>query len=148
VGVEDDAKPRRGVELDDDLVRLRLATAREAEAGRALEDEAQLRLGDREPLAGADEERHPGPAPVLDVEAKRGIRLRRGVGSDAVDRAVAVVLAAHVCPGSAGSTEWKSASTEFLIVSESGREGTSIADAATTCMRWLTTTSRSAPTGS
>ena len=37
---------------------------------------------------------------------------------------------------------------DIQIVSASLREGTSIADAATTCMRWFTTTSRSAPTGS
>jgi hypothetical protein len=41
-----------------------------------------------------------------------------------------------------GVDEWKSAACAFLTVSASSREGTSIAAAATTCIRWLTTTSR------
>ena len=61
-----------------------------------LEDEPQLGLRDRKPLAGADEERHARPAPVLDLEAQRGERLGRRVLRDAVDVEIAVVLAAHV----------------------------------------------------
>ena len=43
---------------------------------------------------------------------------------------------------------WKTETIEFFSVSGSPLAGGSIAAAATTCMRWLTTTSRSAPTGS
>ena len=38
----------------------------------------------------------PGPAPVLDIEPQRRIGLGRRVAGDAVDLAVALVLAAHV----------------------------------------------------
>ncbi len=95
VRVGDDPDPHRRIELDHDLVRLRLAEA-EAELGRALEDHADLGLRRREALAGADEERHARPAPVLDLEPERRVRLGRRVGGDAVDPEVAVVLAAHV----------------------------------------------------
>ena len=50
-------------------------------------------------LAGANEERDAGPARVLDLEPKGGVRLRRRVGCDAVDRAVAVVLPSDVMSG-------------------------------------------------
>ena len=71
----------------------------EAEARRLLEHEPQLGLRDGQELAGANEERHPGPPPVVDVEPKRGVGLGRRVGGDAVDVAVAVVLAAYVVRG-------------------------------------------------
>ena len=48
---------------------------------------------DEEQLAGADEEGHARPAPVVDLEAQGGERLGRRVGRDAVDRQVPVVLA-------------------------------------------------------
>ena len=67
-----------------------------------LEDEPKLRLGDGKPLAGADVEGNAGPAPVLDVEPQRGIGLGRRVGRNAVDVAVAVVLAADVVGGIRG----------------------------------------------
>ena len=63
---------------------------------RMLEDEPELGLRHRQALAGADEERHARPAPVLDVQAQRGVRLGGRVRRDAVDRQVAVVLAADV----------------------------------------------------
>ena len=53
----------------------------------------------RQPLAGADEERHARPAPAVDVEAQRDVGLGGGVGAHAVDLAVAVVLAADVVLG-------------------------------------------------
>ena len=68
----------------------------EAEARRSLEDEPQLGLRDRQVLAGADEERHARPAPVVDLQAHRGVGLGRRVRRDPVDVAVAVVLAADV----------------------------------------------------
>ena len=68
----------------------------EPEPRRPAEDQARLGLGRGEALAGADEERHAGPAPVLDVQAQRGVGLRLRVRRDAVDRAVALVLTAHV----------------------------------------------------
>ena len=61
-----------------------------------LEDEPELRLGHRQALAGADEERDARPAPVLDLQPQRGEGLRRRVGRDAGDRAVALVLPPHV----------------------------------------------------
>ena len=61
-----------------------------------LEDDAQLGLGDRQPLARADEERDACPAPVLDLEPEGRVRLRRRVRRDAVDGEVPVVLATHV----------------------------------------------------
>ena len=71
-------------------------------AGAVLEHEPQLGLGDRQPLPGADEERDARPAPVLDVEAQRRVGLGGRVGGDAVDRAVALVLAADVVRGVGG----------------------------------------------
>ena len=68
----------------------------EAEPRWLLEDEADLRLGDRKPLSGADEERHPGPAPVVDLEPQGRVRLRGRARLDAVDAEIAVVLAANV----------------------------------------------------
>ena len=122
--------------------------AREAEPGRVLEDEPQLGLRDRQVLAGADEERHARPAPVVDLQAHRRVGLGRGVRRHAVDVAVAVVLAAHVVRRVAAGIAWKTDTMAFFSVVASPPAGGSIAVAATTCMRWLTTTSRSAPTGS
>ena len=100
VRVDDQPDPRRRVELDDELVRLRVAVAvrerGEAELRRVLEHEPELGLRRRQLLAGADEERDAGPAPVLDVEPQRRVRLRGRAGRDAVDVEVAVVLAADV----------------------------------------------------
>ncbi len=101
VRVEDQARARRRIELDDELVRFRPAAAvlDEAELRGMAEHGAQLGLRDREALAGADEPRHPAPAPVVDLQAQRGVGLRRRVLRDAVDVAVAVVLAADVVRG-------------------------------------------------
>jgi hypothetical protein len=85
------------VELDDELIGLGPpAPAGEAEPRRALEDEPQLGLGDGQVLAGADEERDPLPAPVVDLEPERRVGLRRRVGSDPVDPRVTVVLPPHI----------------------------------------------------
>ena len=93
-----------------------------------LEDEPQLGLRRRQALAGADEERHAGPAPVLDLEPQRGVRLgrrvrrrrRRSRGSRRTGRA-------RSAPGRASTTERKSATCASLIVAGSPREGASIA---------------------
>ena len=68
----------------------------ESQPRRLLEDDPQFGLGRRQALAGADEEGHARPAPVVDLEAQRRIRLRGRVRGTSVDRAVAVVLPAHV----------------------------------------------------
>ena len=49
-----------------------------------------------QPLPRADEEGHAGPAPVLDLEPERRVRLGGRVRRDSVDVEVAVVLTAHV----------------------------------------------------
>ena len=99
--VDDQPDPGGGVQLDDELVRLRAAgpDGTETEPRRALEDEPHLRLRDRQMLARADEERHTGPAPVVDSQAERSVGLRRRVRRDAVDPVVALVLPAHVVAG-------------------------------------------------
>ena len=100
VGVEDDARAGRGVELDHELIRFGSAVeGREAEARRVLEDEADLGLRHRQALPRADEEGDARPAPVVDVEPERRVRLGRRVVGHALDRAVAVVLAPHVLRG-------------------------------------------------
>ena len=67
---------------------------------------------------------------------------------DAVDLAIAVVLAADVVLGSASGIARNTANLASLSVSGSPPAGGSIAAVASSCIRWLTTTSRSAPTGS
>ena len=148
-GRRHDPYPGRRVELDHGLVGLRSPVeCREPETRRVLEDHADLRLGDGESLARSDEERHARPAPVVDVEAERCVRLGGRVRCDAVDREVALVLPADVV-GRVGlgdrAVEGDLASSSVLT---SPPAGGSIAVIPTTCMRWLTTTSRSAPTGS
>src|SRR4029450_10189818 len=68
----------------------------DTEPWRSLEDDAHLaRLG-RHALAGADEEGHAAPAPVVDLQLDRGEGLRGRVGGDVLDIEEALVLAAHV----------------------------------------------------
>ena len=92
--------PRTGPRPDpqDELVRLgpRRVLRDEAEPRRRVEDDAHLGHGHGERLAGTDEERHAGPAPVVDLEPQRAERLRLRVRRDAVDVEVAAVLAADV----------------------------------------------------
>ena len=95
-GFERQPDARRRVEPHHELVRLGHAAEREAHSRRPLEDEPQLRLRDRQVLAGADEEGDTRPAPVVDVQAQGRVGLRVGVRSHPGDVAVAVVLAAHV----------------------------------------------------
>ncbi len=98
VRVEDHARAGRGIELDDELVRLGAAMCmpHEAEAGRVAEDGPQLGLRGGKLLARADEPRHARPAPVVDVQPHGRIGLRRRVLGDALDVEVSVVLPAYV----------------------------------------------------
>ena len=70
--------------------------AEEPQPRGALEEQSQLGLGHTQALAGADEDRHAGPAPVVDLQAKRRVGLGAGVRRDSLDLAIAVVLPAHV----------------------------------------------------
>ena len=63
-------------------------------AGR-LEHERHPLLGDGEALAGAQQERHAAPAVRVDPHPRRDERVGVGVVGDALDVAVAVVLAEH-----------------------------------------------------
>src|ERR1044072_3614459 len=66
--LDQDPDAGRRVEPDDDLVGLRAAALHaEPELRRTAGHEPQLSLRDRQALAGADEERHARPAPVLDL---------------------------------------------------------------------------------
>ena len=85
-----------GIELDHELIGVGRPAFVEAEPRRSLEHEPQLGLRDRQVLAGADEERHARPAPVVDLQPHRREGLGRRVVGDPVDLAVAVVLPAHV----------------------------------------------------
>ena len=76
--VEDQPDAGDRVELDHELAPTgarRRGRREEAEPRRAAEHEPDLGLGDRESLAGADEPRNAGPAPVVDLEPHRRVRL-------------------------------------------------------------------------
>ena len=60
-----------------------------------LKGDSDLGGGDRHALARPDQDRHPGPPPTVGAEPDRDVRLHGRIGVDAVDLAVAVVLAAH-----------------------------------------------------
>src|SRR4029077_15206389 len=94
--VEHDADAGRGIEPENELIRLDGAVHSEAELRRMPEDDPQLRLRYREPLAGANEERDARPPPVVDLQPQRGKGLRLRAGGDAVDVAIPVVLPADV----------------------------------------------------
>ena len=98
VRVDLEPNARRRIELDDELVGLRPAAVGNVkpEPRRMLEDQPHLGQRGRQELAGADVERHAGPAPVVDVEPEGGVGLGGRVRRDSVDLAVAVVLAADV----------------------------------------------------
>jgi hypothetical protein len=59
-GFDPESDSSRWIKFDDKLVGLRSVIGAEPEAqpGRLLEDEPELRLGYRKSLAGSDEERH------------------------------------------------------------------------------------------
>ena len=102
MSIEDHPDSSTRVDLEHDLVWLWAAVlgADEMHAGRVLEQQPQLGLGDWEPLAGADEEGDPSPAPVVDLQPQCGVRLGRGFRGHALDLAVALVLPPHVVGGS------------------------------------------------
>src|SRR3954447_21635266 len=56
-------------------------------------------LGDRQALAGAQEERNAGPAPIVHLQTHRCVCLGRRIGGYAVHLSVAVVLGADVMGG-------------------------------------------------
>src|SRR6202020_364562 len=92
--VERDPDAGVRVDPDDDLAGLRSAppAGDEGQSRRAPEEQPYLGLGEREALAGADEERHPRPPPAVDVKAQRRVGLGGRVGPHAVDLTVALVL--------------------------------------------------------
>ena len=70
----------------------------EDEQRRLLELDADLGGALLHALAGAEIERHAGPAPVFDFEAKRGVGFSAGLGIDAFLVAIADdVLAGRRC---------------------------------------------------
>ena len=99
--------PSFGLDPQHEHVRLELLgrRVRERQVRHALELDRDLGDALRQPLAGAKVERRVGPAPVVDVQARRDVGLDVGVGRDAVLLAVAAhrlavgvarrVLAAH-----------------------------------------------------
>src|SRR5439155_27157255 len=88
-----DRDPAGVCEVEDELVRAVPVPAEHAK-GRLLERDRDDPPLLREPLAGAQEERHAGPAPVVDSDLERheGLRLARRIDARLV--AVALVLAA------------------------------------------------------
>ena len=74
-----------------------------------------LRGGNGERLAGADIERHTGPAPGIEMQAQGGERLHRRVWVDAFSSTVAAVLAANYILRSQGPDRVED--LELLVVS-------------------------------
>ena len=106
LGAEREADPLVGLDPQRERVPPQVAgeLAGERQVRRALEDHPHLGQAMAEPLAGAHEDRHARPAPVVDVDADRDVRLHLGmrvdtrfgaIGGDrfAVDRAGAVLAA-------------------------------------------------------
>ena len=148
--VQDHPDPGRRVQLDDDLVGFGVRPHDpEAQRRGTLEDESQLGLGHGEPLAGPDEERDTRPSPVLDVEPHRGVGLRGRVRCHAVDAEIPVVLSPHVV-SRVGLDDRVEQGHLGILDRLSGHRATAPPSPppTTTCIRWLTTTSRIAPTGS
>ena len=91
-------EPDRGalVGLDPDhhgvLAEVIIPVVTEQQVRCALEDHRDLRHAPAQPLAGPQVERHPGPAPGVDVHPDRGIRLGGGIGRDALFLQVALHL--------------------------------------------------------
>ena len=103
---------------------------------------------DRQALAGADEERHAAPSASCRPRAAAPRRSRSSSRAATPSMLpVAVVLAADVARRVGVGDRAEDAYLASFSVSASPPAGGSIAVAASTCSRWLTTTSRSAPTG-
>src|SRR5207253_9228841 len=77
-----------GAQAKAKVVRLRRVDLIEDRHGRALQIDDDLGGRDRQTFAGADIERHTGPAPGFDMQAERGesldLRIRRYAGFFAV----------------------------------------------------------------
>ena len=81
------------------VVRLRRVDFVEDRHGRAFQIDDDLGGGDRQTFAGADIERHTGPAPGVDMQAQRGESLDLRIRRHARFCAVAAKLAAYHLPG-------------------------------------------------
>ena len=102
LGVERHAHAGAGIDPDHDLVGCRAAPRRlfdERQVRWVAQHQPDLCRAERESLAGANEERDAGPAPVVDREPQRDVGLGVGTLGDAVNRPVAVVLAADAVFG-------------------------------------------------
>ena len=95
-----------------------------------------------QPLAGAQVERHAGPAPVVDVALEGDERLGLGLRLHALDVAVADVLAAHHVVRLDRHIDRKTLFFSSEIARGSSAVGGSIAVNASTWNRWVTTMSR------
>ena len=98
LGVDQQPDPGGRVELDHELVGLRgwQGSSRTPRRGGSLKISRSSHWVDREQLAGADEERDAGPAPVVDLEAHRRERLGGRALRHPLDLPVALVLPADV----------------------------------------------------
>ena len=145
-----DLGPGLGLHPDDQLVGVGDHPPADPEPRRALEHDPDLGRLDRHRLAGADVERHPGPAPVVDLELQRDEGLGVGTELDPVDLLVAAVLAAEVAGrvGRGHRPEQVGAPVADRV-GVGGPGGRRLhRHEARICSRWFWTTSRSAPTGS
>src|SRR5262249_52134822 len=136
---------RRAVQLTERLVR------------RRLEDDRDLGRAQRQALAGAQVERHAGPAPVVGLDAPRGGGVGARVGGAALAGAVGGGPAAPAsqpavyCPrtasraGSSGRTACSAFAFSSRTRFASKLAGGSIATRLSSCSAWFWITSRSAP---
>src|ERR1700722_485501 len=126
--------------------------------GRLLEPNGDLGHALRQMLASADIERHTGPAPVVDLELRRDIRLDVRIRGDprfpaigfrqfACGRARAI-LAAHCPRERKGGIAAKTSAFLSRIEAASKPTGGSIATIESKESIWLGTMSRSAPVAS
>ena len=130
----------------------------ERQVRRPLEDDGHLGDASAEPLAGAQVERHARPAPGVDLELDRGVRLGGRGRADAVllevaDDRLAALPAGGVLAAGGGQVEAvggarRTTSTFCFSIrrlSASNDVGSSIAISAISCSRWFWITSRAAP---
>ena len=123
-----------------------------------LEDDGDLGDPAAEPLAGAQVERHAGPAAGVDVQPDGGVGLGDRLRRDAVllqvaDDLHAALPAGGVLPagraGRPGRSGSRTAESTFSFsirtASASNETGSSIAVSASSCSRWFWMTSRAAP---
>src|SRR6266508_1426131 len=138
--------------VDREHVRAQTVRLHEERMRRALELHGDRRLAPREPLAGAHVEGRVGPAPVLDPELRRDVRLGRRLGVDAFLLAVAgdhlpSTYPGPYCPRTAASSSVARSTLTFSFRTASASKsiGGSIAVSATSWSRWFWKMSREAP---